>query len=365
MNRDFPRDDFSRCARKDGHSDEFILQTQEYIDNLETRQMPVIFSLKHFSEIIGISYSQLEDIIFFREKYYGLFKLERKRGGKREIRCPNSKLKSIQRWILRHILDQIPTHNSCKGFCKGASISENALPHLHASSLLKVDLFRFFDSISERRIYHVFKSVGYHPNLAVDLAKFCTFPATDKYENAILEDPCCPKDFQLSRSFLPQGAPTSPALANLVARRLDIRLSALVAKLGANYTRYADDLTFSGEFDSLPKIGQIKEIIRDEGFFINSSKVSLCSKGQQQKVTGLIVSGNELRIPKKYKRDILKHLYFAEKFGPQQHLKNILIDNASFQDWLLGRIMFVRSIEPNVGESMLIKFNRIDWPFYE
>lgn len=365
MNGDFPRDEFIRRARIEGHSEEFIRQTQIYIDALEDKQMPVIFSLKHFSEIIDIPYSELENIIFSREKYYGLFKLEKKRGGKREIRCPNSKLKSIQRWILRQILDKIPTHNSCKGFRKGASISQNALPHLHASSILKVDLFHFFDSISERRVYSVFKSAGYHPNLAVELAKLCTFPANDKYENAIIDDPCYPSNFQLNESYLPQGAPTSPALANLVVRGLDIRLSSLATSLGAHYTRYADDLTFSGEFDALPKIRKIKEIVREEGFFLNNSKTSLRQKGQQQKVTGLIVSGNQLRVPKKYKREISKHIHFARKFGPQQHLRNISSDRASFQDWLLGKIMFVRSIEPNVGEDMLVKFNQIDWPFYD
>jgi RNA-directed DNA polymerase len=179
-------------------------------------------------------------------------------------------------------------------------------------------------------------------------------------------DPNCPMNFEYHYdSYLPQGAPTSPALANLVAYGLDRRLSGLATNLGVRYTRYADDLTFSGNYSQLPKLGLINTIVRSEGFYINPSKTSLRRRGQQQKVTGLIVSGTIVKVPKKYKKEVWKHLYFAKKFGVYKHLENIKNSKFAFQDWLLGRIMFIRSIELEEGNKMLHEFYQIKWPFYD
>jgi RNA-directed DNA polymerase len=314
---------------------------------------------------LGITYIELRHMIEVPERHYGCFRLRKRRGGYREIRCPDDMLKAVQRWILDVILTPVQPHSACKGFKRGDSIVYNAVPHTGQPSLLKADLFRFFETISEKRVYAVFRSLGYHANLAVDLAQLCTVSFTDQHVNDIYMDEACPFDYVGGGRMLPQGAPTSPALANLAARRLDSRLDGLAQKLGISYTRYADDLSFSGERKSLPGLSLLTRIVRQEGFYINREKTTYRSLGQQLKVTGLIVSGQEPRVPKEYKRDVRRHLHFAERFGPEEHLRNIGSEQSSFQDWLLGRIIYIKSIEPDVGNAMLQQFNAIKWALYE
>ncbi|MDW3038324.1 MULTISPECIES: reverse transcriptase family protein [Bacillus cereus group] len=369
MNGDFPRNDFINQAKAEGHSKEFIQSTTEYAEKLENLGLPVLYSLKHLALTLDIPYIQIREIIRNRRKYYGLFKISKKVKGYREIRCPQNTLKDIQHWILYSILAKVRTHESCIGFKKGDSIKKNATIHLGQPAILKLDLYRFFDMVTEKQVYNVFKSLGYHPNLAVDLAKLCTVTETGEYVQKLYQDTCPTNFIYHDHPFLPQGAPSSPALANLVLYRLDVRLKGLADFLGVQYTRYADDITFSGEDDRLPKISLIDKIVRDEGFYLNHSKILLRKKGQQQKVTGLIVSGTSLRVPRKYKRDIWKHLLFLKKRGVKEHLEYIKNKSGSnksaYRDWLLGKIMFVKSIEPTVGNKMLFEFNQIKWPFYD
>ncbi|MCG3797041.1 reverse transcriptase family protein [Bacillus toyonensis] len=365
MNNIFPRDAFEKVAEARGHSKEFILSALEYADKLIKSELPVLFSTKHFCEVIDITYGELKKIILNRTNQYGNFKIRKKSGGFREIRSPKEKLKNIQKWILNNILSKVSPHGSCIGFKKGDSIIKNALPHLGKEAILKFDLFHFFDTVTEKRVYSIFKSLGYHSNLAVDLAKLCTVPSFPSHKKKFLEN------FNISDnpfpfdSFLPQGAPTSPALANLVAGHMDKRFKGLADFLGLDYSRYADDLTFSGNYECLPNVNFVKKIILEEGFYINESKTCLRREGQQRKVTGIIVSGDTSKVPKAYKKDIWKHLYFLNKFGVKKHLRNIKNNKSSFQDWLLGRIMFVRSVEFEEGNRMLYKYNQVNWPFYE
>lgn len=361
----FSRDEFIRVAKELGRSQSFIDFSLAYADKLVANGLPVIFSRKHLAESLGISYKVLQQMIEFPERYYVSFQIKKKRGGYRKISSPNNQLKSVQRWILNVILSPVNPHFCSKGFKRGDSIMQNAIPHIAQDALLKADLFRFFESISEKKVYKVFKSLGYHTNLAVDLAKLCTINITTKHRTDILCDEDYPDDYDCGDSMLPQGAPTSPAIANLVAHRLDSRLQGLAQKLGIRYTRYADDLTFSGERGRLPRIKLLRDIVQQEGFFLNNKKTSYRGRGQQRKVTGLIVSGNAPRIPRSYKRNVFWHLHNVTRIGPEEHMKNIDSDKAAYRDWLLGRIMYIKSIEPDIGRTMLHKFNLIKWPFYE
>ena len=361
----FPRDIYIQEAQSSGHSQEFIDATLSYAEKLTSRGLAVIFSRKHLANYLGIPYYDLTKMIDSTYRHYGTFRLRKKRGGYREIRSPDNHLKAVQRWILDVILKPVQPHPASIGFKTGDSIIDNAALHVGKTALLKTDLFRFFDTISAKQVYAVFRSLGYHKNLAVDLAKLCTVDITYSDLENIYEDVACPQNYICNNTVLPQGAPTSPALANLVARKLDSRLSALVQKLDVSYSRYADDLTFSGPLESLPSLGIISKIVREEGFYLNYCKTVYRKAGQQMKVTGLIVSGDIPRVPKAYKRDVRKHLYFASRLGPEEHLRNIGSTKSSFRDWLLGRIIFIRSVEPEVGNAFLEQFNSISWPLYE
>ncbi len=223
-------------------------------------------------------------------------------------------------------------------------------------------MVNFFETITERRIYGIFKSLGYSENISVDLAKICTVRIPDEYYDELedFEQEEFNEYSQLLEHVLPQGASTSPGLSNIICRRLDLRLSKLANKHGVNYSRYADDITFSGEKDNIPKLSLIKKIISEEDFQINWKKVGFYKKGQRQSVTGLLID-NKVRIPKKFKKEIYRHLFFCKKFGANNHFQRINPDKAYSKDWLMGKIYFVKSIEPEESKKMLEIASQIDW----
>lgn len=361
MNSIFPRNDYIEKARKEGHSAQFIDETLEYANTLIVNNLPVIFSTKHLAELLKISYNDLMNIISNIETEYSNFKIRKKRTGYREIMSPSENLKYIQRWINSNILKKVKLEKCCKGFVQGSSIKNNAEIHENKDAILKFDLLRFFDTINEKRVYGVFKSLGYAKNLAVDLAKITTVQSSFLYWKSALEDINELKGI-IGRldTILPQGAPTSPYLANIIATQMDKRLSALSNNLGVVYSRYADDIVFSGELDKLPSINTVEKIIKQEGFLVNRSKTKVQKKGNRQIVTGLTVT-NGVHVPKKYKKDIWYHLHYCNLVGPKEHLAKNKIYKSNFKDWLFGRICFVYSIEPEVGKKMMDAFNEILW----
>nr|WP_236588095.1 reverse transcriptase family protein [Tumebacillus amylolyticus] len=310
----------------------------------------------------GVDRTRLLRITEQRDRNYHRFLLEKRAGGFREILTPKPLLKRIQRLIYVNILATVELDQSCLGFREGRSIKDNAQIHANQDAVMKVDLYRFFDTISEKRVYGMFKSLGYHTNLSVDFAKLTTLHPSEQYYLEIMNDKNLPDHYPDPHfARLPQGAPTSPVISNIIARNLDFRLRKLAEKLGVNYSRYADDITFSGVLTKLPKIHLINDIVRSEGFFINGSKISLRKKGTKQLVTGLTVS-NGVHVPKKYKQETWRHLYYSKKYGAKDHLRRIGKTGISgFEEWLLGRIHFIRSIEPEVGDAMLEKYEVIDW----
>jgi len=341
----FPREDFELQARDQGRSEAFINSTLEYVDRLNSMQLPVIFSLKHLSLTLEFPYEKMLDMANNPNKYYKSFNIRKKRGGVREIQAPKPDLKIIQKWIYQQILKGIPTDISCKGYVEGSSTKNAAVIHQNQEVVLKLDISNFFESITSKQVYLVFINLGYNKHVAMDLAKLTTISLGN------------------NKRCLPQGASTSPALSNLVVRHLDKRLRKLSDSLGVNYTRYADDLIFSGNKENMPRIGLIKQIVYEEGFKINPKKTALQKRGSRQIVLGLTVTEG-VHVPKKYKKEIWTHLKYCNVFGPIQHLKNInQEDKAAYKDWLFGRICYVKSIEKEIGERMMNQFNDISWPF--
>lgn len=362
----FPLDNYIEKAKSLGHSDEFIEETKSYVNDLEKLELPVLFSVVHLGLAARISINLVLRLCNSdRISYYKRFKMLKKRGGYRIIFSPNSELKYLQKWILRNMLEKIPSHKSCQGFDKEKSIKKNAEIHLRAECILKIDLLRFFDSINETRVYGIFKSIGYQKNLAVSLAKICTLEANETFLKAFKKNELKLKNriFADKEGILPQGAPTSPKLSNLILRRLDKRLNSLSVKNGINYSRYADDLIFSGNEIELRKLKKtIYRIIKDENFFINYGKTKFLKRGNRFFITGLSVHNDKVKVPKKYKSNIEHHLHHCIKNGVIAHLKHNRIENRNYKDWLLGSICFINSIEPELGEKLFYKFNEINWP---
>jgi len=359
---DFPRNLYIENAKIEGHSDAFIENTLNYADNLIRKDLPVIFSLKHLAIIVGLDFHLLKSIIDNRENNYEYYLIKKKKGGYRRIIAPHPNIKELQKWIKVSIIDKVGLNPNATGFIKEKSILNNAKTHENRSVILNLDLSDFFETINERRVYGMFKMLGYASNLSVELAKICTVSISDyklaqlsEMEQEYFQDINSPRE-----SFLVQGAPTSPGISNIICKKLDNRLSKLANKHGANYSRYADDITFSGDSSYLPNVNIIKKIIQEEGFNINWGKVGKYKKGQRQMVTGLLID-TKVRIPKKFKKDIYRHLYFCEKYGAYSHFQRINPNKGYRKEWIIGKILYVHSIEPEEAKKMMKLVEQINW----
>lgn len=243
--------------------------------------LPAIQDINDFSEITHISKYTIYQLSHNANKYYKTYTIPKKSGGVRTISQPNKNLKGFQSWILVNILNKLKASNNCKGFENGSSIKDNVVPHLGANTLLTIDLKDFFPTITRTQIYNIFKSIGYNNLISTILTNLCTY-----------------------NGFLPQGSPCSPKLANLSTWRLDLRIQGYVGKRGINYTRYADDLSFSGLSPGkvVGIIPIVKKIIEDEKFEINPLKTRIASCARAKIITGLVISNEEFGIRRdKYK----------------------------------------------------------------
>lgn len=387
----FSLESFVQKARELGHSEEYITVTSAYISNLNKRGLPILFTRKHLSELFDISYHRLTKIIDSNHSpqiehigNYDFFKLRKKSGKLRQIMASRDILKQIQIWINEYILSKVEISEFCTGFVKNRSIKDNAIPHLNQEVILKIDLKDFFTSITQERVCGMFKGLGYHPNLAYDLAMLTTActPNSKSYLFTIdgdlrfLDIPSgsfallSKEDQEKAKilpphAFLPQGAPSSPAITNIICRKLDYRFSKLAESKGCNYTRYADDITFSGIPRQIPSVNLLRFIVQEEGFILNEEKIRFIRNGQKKYVTGLDVSGDVVKVPRKFKYTIEKHLFFCKKYGVVSHMKHTKNVRKHFDEWLWGCICFVYSIEKEVGSKMMHSYNELDWSEFQ
>ncbi|HEU4406825.1 MAG TPA: reverse transcriptase domain-containing protein [Polyangiaceae bacterium] len=242
---------------------------------------------------LGLSVGALRALAFHRpvseSSSYVRFTIPKKAGGTRLISAPMPRLKAAQRWVLERLLAPLAAHEAAHGFRRGRSIVSNAAPHVGAKVVINVDLKDFFPSVTYRRVKGVFRSHGHAESVATALALLCTEPEVEAVE---LDGR---RYFvALGERRLPQGAPTSPALTNLLCRRLDRRLEAASAKFGFVYTRYADDLSLSSPDPArgatAKMLNVLRAVIASEGFELHPDKTRVLRRGRRQEVTGLTVN---------------------------------------------------------------------------
>ncbi len=279
---------------------------------------------------------------------YIQFTIPKRDGSPRVICAPKPQLRWVQRRILTEILEKVPAHDAAHGFLTGRSTVTNAAPHVGAEVVLKFDLKDFFPTITYYRVVGLFGSLGYG-------VANCRF-STDDEANAIaptLARLCCysPDHRQWGNALVPQGAPTSPAISNLVCRRLDARLTGLAQRNHGVYTRYADDLTFS--FDKkIPNLGRFRwwvdQICHQEGFFVNQEKFRVIRASQRQVVTGIVVN-DELRIPRDARRRFRAVLHNCRKQGVESQAR----DHPRFEAYLRGFASYINMVHPEEGAELL------------
>ena len=292
------------------------------------------------------------------------YRFVRKQGGKtRLIEAPKSRLKAIQRRILREILSVVPPHRCVNGFVAGRSCLTGAQVHAGEAVVATFDLSQFFPSIGLARVHGLFRCLGYPWAVARRLAGLCTtitpnsvFRRLPNAEQA---------DWQVQMVYraphLPQGAPTSPMLANLLAWTLDRRLHGLARAMEANYTRYADDLAFSGDTrfaDGLGRFGKaVEAIVQEEGFLLNAAKTRVMPRTTAQRVTGIVV--NEHCNVGRAEFDALKAvLHNCARTDPASQNRAMVAD---FRAHLGGRVSWVEQINPPRGAKLRRLYDLIDW----
>lgn len=291
----------------------------------------------------------------------------RKGGLPRLLEAPKARLKEIQRWLLHEILDQVPAHDAAHGFTRGRSALTHAVGHVGQPAVLRLDLRDFFASVSAGRVHGIFRTLGYAPSVAHVLTGLCTNTIPTAVWNGLgppaqpsLVQPRFWLGRQLAAPHLPQGAPTSPALANLAAFGLDRRLSGLAAASHLRYSRYADDLTFSGALPrrrSGPLVELVSNITIDEGFRLHPDKSSLRTASQRQLVTGVVINATPNIARDEYDR-LKAILHRLATNRPDGDAARRPVD---LQAHLRGRVAWVASLNSHRGEKLRRLFAAVDW----
>jgi RNA-directed DNA polymerase len=309
-------------------------------ERLQSYNLPRFETVEDIANALGISVNKLRFLTFDRKtspvNHYIRFKILKKTGGERIISAPKPDLKQAQIWILQNILEKIELHDAAHGFRINHSILSNAQPHVGAEVIVNIDLKDFFPSINYKRVKGIFRAFGYSEMAATIFGLLCTEPEVEEIE---LDG----KTYfvALSDRALPQGAPTSPAITNILCRRLDRRLTKASAQFGFSYTRYADDLTFSASGKALGNIcnvlRQVESITKHEGLTINLAKTRVLRKSRQQEVTGIVVNSKP-NISKETLKKFRATLYQIEKDGPQGkrwgHSKDVIASIRGFANYV-------------------------------
>jgi len=316
---------FYHSAKLKDYSDNYIKLSLEYAKVLFDQSLPIIYDQMHLSLLVGYEKEYLIKVSNSPVPFYREFKVPKKnKSDFRVIHEPLPNLKKIQRWILDEILNMVEPSPFSKGFRKGYSIKDNAKFHRKQKKVLSVDIKNYFGTINYNMVYPFFRSLGYSKQVSTMLSNIC-----------ILED------------ALPQGSPTSPMLSNLITRQLDNRIGNFAKKKGIRYTRYADDLTFSGDFEEGVVINFVKKVFKEYGFTINEQKTRVRLESQQQEVTGIVVN-EKLQASRKYRREFRKKMFFIKKYGLNSHLEHINEnDDIKYLYHLLGTANFIINVNPN------------------
>lgn len=286
-------------------------------------------------------------------------------GGLRLLEMPKDRLKALQRRIVDHILHAVPPHNAAHAFFPGRSLPGYLAPHVGRDVVLHIDLRNFFPSVTAARVHAIFHTIRHPEPVARQLTGLCTnsLPAgiLDEAADRVSLDRRRELENVYRQQHLPQGAPTSPALANLAAFRLDCRLAGLARKAGAAYTRYADDLVFSGERDfrrSLPRFRVfVCAVAIDEGFSIRARKTRVMPRGGRQRVAGINLN-QHLNTDRCDYESLKATLFNCGRTGPAAQNRD---DHPHFREHLQGRIAWMRTINPRRAVRLQVLFDHIDW----
>jgi retron-type reverse transcriptase len=332
-----------------------LQNTASNVEELKRRGLPEMHDGADMAVQLGLKLSALRWLTYHRRGatlvHYHRFEISKKTGGVRCISAPKTALSQAQRWVLENILLRLEPEPQAHGFIAGHSIVTNATPHVGKAIVINLDLKDFFPSITFRRVKGLFHKIGYSEHVATVLALLCTEPPRVQAE---LDGKIY--HVALGQRVLPQGACTSPAITNALCRRLDRRLTGLARKHGFNYTRYADDLTFSG--DNPAAVGRllrsVRVIVQAEGFSEHPSKTRIMRRANRQEVTGVTVNTRPT-VSRKEVRQLRAILHNVARHGLESQNRT---GHPNFAGYLRGRVEFLCMVDPKRAPSLRLALER-------
>ena len=296
--------------------------------------MIVYTELQSLEKDLGISHKTLYALSNSVNHHYHEARIPKADGGERVLSVPDEALKRVQRAIADKLLAYEPISVYAKAYKVGGSVKKNAVYHVGKEKLLKLDIHHFFDSIHYSTVKDkVFPAGKYAEPIRILLSLLC-------YHG----------------DSLPQGAPTSPVISNIIMREFDEEIGSWCRERGISYTRYCDDMTFSGSFDEKEVTAMVVGALKPLGLLLNPKKTRCLEGGDRKTVTGVVVN-EKLNTKKEYRRLLRQELYFCRRFGVKEHLrrKGDERDAYAYLQSLLGRVNYVLQITPDNAEFMAYK----------
>jgi len=353
------------------------IQISERIRGVDPR-LPPILTLRHLSVLTDTPYSYLRKVASRTGGRYKRVLFKKKVPGRpryREIHIPEESLCKIQQWITNRILRNTNAHPASYAYHPDSRPVFAAGKHCGCRWLLKVDIVDFFHTISEGNVFSALMELGYTSLLCFELARITTMisPADRKVlRTAPNKWNAIPSYKNIREGFLPQGAPSSPMLSNLVMKRLDGQLADLANSHRFKYTRYSDDLAFSTVHDlTLETVKRFKRLVLSAlsaaGFKHNRQKTVIRGPGAGRIVLGILVDGTTPRLPKEYKDALRQHLYYLNSpvHGPSKHAEARNISVSTLYHHIRGKIGWAERVEPDFGRKCLAEFEKVAWPPFD
>lgn len=373
---------FALEARREGHSEAEVAKYSAHYENAARLGIAPVLTLRHLAESSGVEYRHLRSRCERRPhtlldgkkvKPYYTFAIKKRSGGKRIISIPAADVYRVQSWMNHNILKRIPTHHRSYAYRTGKSIVDCAAVHLSCRWLVKLDLSQFFESITERQVYTVFKKLNYPSLVSFEMARLCT--RTDTFSNrrkvgakweSNRRDFGIPEYNHGCIGYLPQGAPTSPRLSNLVSRKMDQVLTDYADHCGWEYSRYSDDMYLSSIQPETTKdaaidvVRRVRRIAEDHGFILNGTKTRIAGPGHRKLVLGILVDRNRPRLSREFRRRVEWHVRQCAK-DPAAHAAKKGFDSLSgLRNHVEGLLAFARSVDPEYASQL--SNPPIPWP---
>lgn len=369
----WPQIDYLRFAANRGLTGDPARNAWKAAVEVQKRGLPPVLTLRHLAKQVDVPYQYLRLVVERRQHPYRVFQIRKRLGGYRVICVPDQQLGRVQKWIDRFILSACKPHPRAMAYATGTSALACAQEHAGCNWLIKCDVRQFFESLSEIKAYRFFHSIGYRRLLAFELSRLVTrlpdwsprfeHPSWKSKKTRVMID----SYHNWRIGHMPQGAPTSPRLSNLVLTEFDDEVQRLAEHSNLIYTRYADDLIFShhGEFNRKAASRFIQSVfgtMKRIGLSPHTTKTKIAPPGSRKIVLGLCVNDGSPRLTKEFRKRLSCHVHYVHRIGLVKHARNRGFESPiGFRAHLEGLLRYASSVEPDFTNRLREKLSRSDW----